>query len=323
VIFNGRTREPGYKYLLLVSPTALSEERIRRLAAEAPRRPLELLWLPGVAASAQFQALSANGSEAFVRSAELNYAPPTDDKPYLNNFAKAPEAVLRLVGPFLILSALTFAVLVAMLVTDWARYGAAGRRSTALAGLYGVAFMFMELGLLHKLTLAVGGPTYVLSVLLFALLLSCGLGALVSGRVAPCIRPRLGSFAVIVALVGMATAEVVERWYRLEGLSSSWLRIACVLTMVAPIGICLGMPFPDLLRRYGKRDDRRLAYLWAANGVGSVLGGGLTLILLPLVGGRVVLFAGSALYALAWALDRRDDIHFSDKLLQRNAASPT
>jgi len=104
---------------------------------------------------------------------------------------------------------------------------------------------------------------------------------------------------------------VIERCYRLEGVSSSLLRIACVLAMVAPLGFCLGGPFPDLLRRSSRSDERRLAYLWAVNGVGSVLGGGLTLILLPILGGHIVLLAGSAVYLLAWAINRQEEVSVS------------
>jgi hypothetical protein len=301
VIFNPK-REPGYKYMLLVSPTPLSAERIRQLAAEVPQRSLDALWLPGMASNPQFQALADQGAETFARTATINLAPPTDDKPYLNFFAKNPREVLKVLRPYLILSLVMAVALVAMFVADTRP---AGRRATALAGLYGVGFMFMELGLLHKLTLAVGGPTQVLSVLLFALLLSCGLGSLMSSRFAPWFRSRLGSFAIAVAVVGVVTTEVVERYYQLEGVSSSMLRVACVLAMVAPIGLCLGAPFPDLLRRYSQSDERRLAYLWAVNGIGSVLGGGLTLILLPTLGGHVVLLTGCVLYLLAWAIDRK------------------
>jgi hypothetical protein len=306
VIFNPRQQDAGYKYLLLVSPTPLSDECIRRLAAEIPRRPVDALWLPGVAATPEFQALADSGADAFVRAAPINLAPPTDDKPYLNFFAKTPEAVLRFLRPYFALSLLMVAALVAMFVADAMSLGGAAPRSTALAGLYGVGFLFMELGLLHKLTLAVGGPTYVLSVLLFALLLYCGLGSLVSSRFAPFLRSRLGSFAIVVAVVGAVTAEVIEHCYRLEGVSSSALRVACVLAMVAPIGLCLGAPFPDLLRRYSLSDERRLAYLWAVNGIGSVLGGGLTLMLLPTLGGHIVLLVGSVLYLLAWVIDRKE-----------------
>jgi hypothetical protein len=77
---------------------------------------------------------------------------------------------------------------------------------------------------------------------------------------------------------------------------------------VAPIGLCLGAPFPDLLRRAGRLGERRIAWLWAVNGVGSVLGGGLTLIFLPNLGVHFVLLAGSALYLLAWAIDRRQAV---------------
>ncbi len=51
-----------------------------------------------------------------------------------------------------------------------------------------------------------------------------------------------------------------------------------------------------------------MAYLWAVNGVGSVLGAGLTLMLSLVLGGHVVLLAGSALYLLAWTIDRREAI---------------
>jgi hypothetical protein len=189
VMFNARPREPGYKYLLVVSPSPLSEERIRRLAAEVPRWPLTALWLPGVSATPQFQSLSDGGADAFVRSAAMNYAPPTDDKPYLNFFAKRFGDVLEALGPYLALSVLMTAVLVAMFAADKRSRGSAAQRSTALAALFGVGFMFMGLGLLHKLTLAVGGPTYVLAVLLFALLLYCGLGSLAFGRFAASLRP--------------------------------------------------------------------------------------------------------------------------------------
>lgn len=306
VIANPREWEPGYKYLLLVSPTPLSDERIRRLGEEIARRPLDALWLPGGPATSQFQGLATGGARAFVRGADINLAPPTDDRPYLNNFAKAPADVVRLLGPYLLSSLLTLAALGVVFVTDGMSRGSAGRRSTALAAIYGVGFMLIEMGLLHKLTLAVGGPTYVLSVLLFALLLYCGLGSLLSGRLAATVRPRLGSFALVVALVGVVTAEVIERCYLLDGVSSSVVRVACVLAIVAPLGLSLGAPFPDLLRRYGQSDDRHVAYLWAVNGLASVLGGGLTLIAALMLGHHVVLLAGSALYLLAWTIDRRE-----------------
>jgi len=51
-----------------------------------------------------------------------------------------------------------------------------------------------------------------------------------------------------------------------------------------------------------------VAYLWAVNGVGSVLGAGLTLMLSLVLGGHVVLLVGSALYLLAWTIDRREAI---------------
>src|SRR5207245_5093015 len=111
--------------------------------------------------------------------------------------------------------------------------------------------MFMELGLLHNLTLAVGGPTYVLCVLLFALLLYCGLGSLVFGRFAPWLRSRFVSFAIVVALVGVVTAEVIERCYRLGNVSCPVLLYSFVLSSVAPDRLHLAFSLPVHLSRDG------------------------------------------------------------------------
>jgi hypothetical protein len=305
VVFNARPREPGYKYLLLVSPTALSEARLQRLNAEVPRWPLQALWLPGLAGNQAYRSLSEQGTAAFLSAAELDYSPPTDDRPYLNFFAKTPRQTVEALAPYLGLSLLMAAVLVAMGAARASRRVAGGRRPLVLASLYGVGFMFIELGLLHKLTLAAGGPTHVLSILLFALLLYCGLGSLLFGRFAGALRRVLGAPAILVTIVGVATTEIVERVYRLEGISSPVLRAACVMALVAPIGLCLGAPFPDLLRRHGQADERRVAFLWAVNGIASVLGGSLSLVLLPTLGGHVLLLAGCAVYLGAWAVDRR------------------
>jgi hypothetical protein len=305
-VIHNPEREPGYKYMLFVSPMPLSQERIRRLAAEVNTRSLQAVWLPGAATTPLMRTLSSGGVDAIVRAADFNVAPPTDDKPYLNFFAKTPQQILQTFLPYIALALLVATALAAMIVADSGSFRGPEQYSTLLAGIYGIGFMFVELGLLNKLTLAVGGPTYVLSVLLFALLLCCGLGSLLSARIAQSFRPRFGSFAIVVAIVGVLTAELIERWYRLEGVSSSVLRAACVIAMVTPIGLCLGAPFPDLLRRSGRSDERRVAYLWAVNGVGSVLGGALTLILMPMHGANIVLLSGCVLYLLAWVIDRSE-----------------
>src|SRR5262249_28446280 len=156
-------------------------------------------------------------------------------------FAKTASEVFRLLRPYFLLSLLMAIAWLALVVVDRPGSGSNSRRPTVLAGIYGIAFVVMELGLLHKLTLAVGGPTTVLSVLLFALLLFCGLGSLISARWTSFLRHRLGSGAILVALVGIFTAQVIERCYRLDGVSSSLWRAACVLALVAPIGLCLGV----------------------------------------------------------------------------------
>ena len=129
VASNRNEREPGYKYAIMVSPTALSEARIGRLNEEAQVRPVEYLWLPGAPSRSMFQAMNTVGLETFLRGAPLNYEPPTDDKPYLNNFAKTRRELLQAFRPQLWFSGVTFAALLGAFVTGGGRRGA-GRPAT-------------------------------------------------------------------------------------------------------------------------------------------------------------------------------------------------
>lgn len=80
-----------------------------------------------MAATQQFQALADSGAEAFVRTATISLAPPTEDKPYLNFFAKTPGEIVRLFLPYLALSLLMALTLVGMFVGDAMSLGGVGR----------------------------------------------------------------------------------------------------------------------------------------------------------------------------------------------------
>ena len=56
------------------------------------------------------------------------------------------------------------------------------RRRTLYFGLIGIGFMMVEIGLLQRISVFLGHPVYALSVVLFSLILSTGIGSLVSER---------------------------------------------------------------------------------------------------------------------------------------------
>ncbi len=303
VLLNPQTEETGYKYLLLVSRNPITGETSKQIQDQASKRGFKILWLSGVAAEPPFGFLLDQGSARFMASYPLKLDPPTDDSPFFFNFSKGARPTWNLLRPYVILILIVGTALIGML---WQGTGLPQfpeqRRASYLAILFGVGFMFIELGLLQKLTLAVGGPTQVLSVLLFAVLFYCGVGSFLSDWLLRLCGWRAGHFALLVCGVNLLTSLMISKFYLLNGFSSEPNRIACVVLMVAPIGLVLGMPFPNLLKEKTS-NSRRISYLWAVNGLGSVLGATLFLVLVLQLGIQSMLYAGSCIYFFAWLFD--------------------
>ena len=81
----------------------------------------------------------------------------------------------------------------------------------------GLGFMLIETSQMQRLIIALGHPTYGLSVVLFALLLSSGLGSYLTESVTAAhgARPRVGArllaLVVVLAVFGAVT-PAVARW---------------------------------------------------------------------------------------------------------------
>ncbi len=107
----------------------------------------------------------------------------------------------------------------------------------------GMGFMAVEIALLQKFGLFLGHPNHALSVVLAALLVSSGLGALVSSRTILLLGGiRYVSYALCFLLLAMRTfvfpsLSVWIAW-------SLSARIVLVFAVILPIGLCLGVFVP-------------------------------------------------------------------------------
>jgi hypothetical protein len=307
-VFHNPEREPtGYKYLLLASRSPIPAAALARMKAESAASGVRPMWIPGEAAAAPFGELFDQGSAKFIAGQPFQLSAPTDDRPFFFNFAKGVKANWKLLRPYVALVLLLGLVLAAMAAGESGAGGLTELRPSVSAFLFGAAFMLVELGLLQKFSLAVGGPTRVLPVLLFSVLLFCGAGSLLSAFLARRFGLRSFHFPLLAAIACLLTIAAVERVYLLDGISSDAARAAAVVVLVAPLGLVLGMPFPNLLREAGAADPRRISYLWAINGLSSVIGATLSLMIALRFGIRAVLLSGCFLYLLAWGVGRSQD----------------
>ncbi len=247
----------------------------------------------------------------------------TDDGPFFWHFVRFGDALFggsetevfnveegvgeRLLVVFLLLSAAFAAIfLLAPLVLARGLWATVPYKFSS--GLYfaalGLGFMFIEICLIQKLTLFLGYPTYSLTVTLFALLISTGVGSLLSDRL-------MARRNLAFARLGLALCVLVTFYeFGLDGLVEmgiGWpfeLRVVATVLVLAPLGLCLGTLMPLGLRtvsRLGPNGEAYVAWCWAVNGFFSVMASVLATILAMMQGFGFVLALGLVIYLIGIA----------------------
>lgn len=232
--------------------------------------------------------------------AGYNLSPTSDDQPYFFNLDYGLPPAIK---SALIMSALlAVGLLVIALFTSQAVQPAENRLWWWLpfvyAALIGVGFMLVEVPLIQRFQLLLGQPILSLAAVLATLLLSGGLGSLLSQRW------QANHLLARVSVVGIVmTVIAVMYWFLLPSLVESLLvasfavRLLATMGFTAVIGFAMGIPFPSLLR-LANDGRQQVALLWAVNGVFSVLGSTLATVISMLAGFKWALLAGAGCYLL-------------------------
>jgi predicted membrane-bound spermidine synthase len=163
----------------------------------------------------------------------------------------------------------------------------------------GAGYILIEVALIQKFVLFLGHPTYALTVVIFSMLTSSGLGSYFSRRVLNQSEGRwvvaLGTIAILVALLGIVARYVLPIAVGLP----LWLKIAITVLMISPAGFAMGMPFPTGLKRLEEWHKPSVRWAWALNAASSVLGSVGALLCAIYLGLIQTLFVGGLLYVAA------------------------
>jgi hypothetical protein len=230
--------------------------------------------------------------ENMVGERGYDIRPVSDDDPFFYKFEKGvPKSVSLVFWPsIMLLVIMGFIPRVYGKKQTHPPKPSAGKKSASppdflqsvfLFSMLGVGFMLMEISFIQRFVLFLGQPVLSLSVLLFALLVGAGLGSLWSGRL-PADRIRKGiaiaSLSVAVMVLGYTFLLPVV-FHQLLGLDLA-VRLCATVFMLIPLGFCAGFPFPlgiRLLKELGR--EEQIPWMWGINGVGSVVGSTMTIVL--------------------------------------------
>jgi SAM-dependent methyltransferase len=223
--------------------------------------------------------------------------PVTDDRPFF--FARQkpwglPPSMrrefVRIVIPLLVLC-----VVLVALGRPRAQPARPYLASVCYFSCLGVAFIAVELGLLQQLTLLLGHPIFTLSILLFTLLASGGLGSYWSGQFRP------GRACLAASGLGVLYAVVLPRAASALMPLPLGGRIVIAIALVAPLGFVMGMPFPRGLMAVGRGPFPGAPFYWGLNGIFSVVGSLATMVAAVTMGFQVAMIAGALVYVGAAA----------------------
>jgi len=258
--------------------------------------------------------------QAFYRSYPYDVTPVYDDRPFFFEYYKWRNLLSDLadggkggqigankpVGLVILLSLfLQVAILcVVFIFVPLYRMGEAGRalRAPLVLGMsaLGMGFMFVEVGLMQKLVLFLGHPSYSISVTLFSILIASGLGSLAAGRWRIEVRTKLLVATVAIGFFMILYMVLLESiCVGLLGLPLQ-ARIALAGALVALPAFFMGMPFPLSLKEASALSTRAVPWAWGINGGASVLGSILCIFVAMGLGFRYVFLFAALLYLVAY-----------------------
>ncbi|MFH0877658.1 MAG: hypothetical protein V1863_05485 [Candidatus Omnitrophota bacterium] len=257
-------------------------------------------------------------------SMTLDISPPTDDRPFFY-YQYYPKDFLRalmfkqvptlaeypsggsivlirilLIGTILV----GFCYVVPFLLFGWIKTRGHSLFSVLmLLGYFsclGFGFMLVEISMLQKLLLFLGGPLYSFSVTLFSLLLFAGLGSLWTQR----FTVHAPSFYIRRAILGLLLLGILYLLC-LPSLIDFFLgeplpiKILISVFLLMPLSFLMGMPLPLAIKQMQDRARDLIPWMWGINGATSVLASIIAILWAMNFGYDLTLINGYLFYFLA------------------------
>jgi spermidine synthase len=286
----GPQGEPIGAVTILIGKKPFTSAEIDRIEAISRQMQFDVVLSPRFALDPVFAAL-ASGQDAgnIIESLPVNLSAPTDDSPFffymmkfrnlfrMKQLAEDPNAAIyatsgAVVGVLLLIVTVPTLICIVLPLRSMPKKVLRSALPHLLFfAAIGLGFMLIEISQMQRLIVFLGHPTYALSVVLFSLLLSSGLGSYTTGKFTQ--AGRSGVSRLLMLLVAMLVFGVLTP-YATSAFASSEnaVRIAVAAGILFPLGIFMGMAFPLGLKLAASQVDELTPAFWGVNGATSICG---------------------------------------------------
>jgi predicted membrane-bound spermidine synthase len=174
------------------------------------------------------------------------------------------------------------------------------KRSLLYFSCLGAGFIIFELVFIQIFMKLIGYPLYTYSSVVFAILLAAGTGSYCSGKMA--ISPVNRWYIPFLGILFTGTLLIISHQtiFNIFLQSSQSVRILVSMIMIFPLGFFLGMPFPLGILAIEGEPTGAVAWAWAMNGLFTVIGGIMSVLLSIFYGFKVTMTVALIIYLVAF-----------------------
>ena len=327
----------GWKTVtLLIKNNDFTAREIAAIREFSRTRSFDLAYYPGMRADEANRynllaqpsffdgavALLGPQRQDFIDQYKFHIEPATDDRPHFFRFFKWNSAAeifsLREHGgmslfdwsyPLLVATlvqafAASVLLILAPLVLSRCRRILPGAPVALYFLAIGFAFMFMEIAFIQKFVLFLAHPLYAVAVVLCAFLVFAAAGSWLAENWQN--ARWQGANKVTLAVIAMGILALVYL-AAMPGLFQALIhlpdaaKIIISVALIAPLAMCMGVPFPTAMARLAGAAEEAIPWAWAINGFASVVGAVLATLLAIHLGFAAVILLAVLIYGLACA----------------------
>jgi len=253
------------------------------------------------------QQLAQANSESLTPTDTTSFRlkPPTDDSPFYFAKEQIPKQLIILVQTILGVAVVLALLLVYYSKLNRIRLTVSSWFHIAFVIFIGFGFIFLEITFIQKFLLLLGTPIMALTVILFSILLSSGIGAYLSGKLFSKNPYRAVVISIpLLAAILFGYYDFLQQIIDFNIVLPLYQRISLTFALLFPAGLLMGFQFPSITRlastshstgrRYEGNQD--ITLLYGINIVASVIGTVLTTTSSMVIGFDGNLLIGLGLY---------------------------
>jgi hypothetical protein len=323
--FGPNPKRTFYPVLLVIQNSPFTGSELAVIKERVNKSHAKVIAMPGGYVQSPydrlFRSVNNNGDLQQQESSGFFEKLPTDDSPFFFATKLIPNQMVLLIETVLGVSVVISLLLIYYSKVNKIRLTSSSRFHIIFAIFIGLGFIFLEITFIQKFLLLLGTPIMALTIILFSILLSTGIGAYLSGRLF-----RKNPFKAIMISITPLSGIVLVYYFFLQGIIEYGIilqlseRIALTFVLLSPAGFLMGFQFPSITRMASssslvdkesyssERDDdsgtEDITLLWGANVIASVVGTVLTATSSMIIGfsGNLLIGVGMYLGALGFAV---------------------